>query len=114
MLRAGVFGKPDQESAARARRAQRGHALLDGDAEAAMEQQVFGRITRQRELGQHQEVGRELAAGALGRGHDGFRVARDVAHEQIQLPEGDAQFVRRCHPGGALFRAPRLGGPLLR
>ena len=84
--------------------------LLDGHAKAAMEQQVFGRIARQRELRQHQQVGVELAAGALGRGDDALRIARDVADEQVELPEGDAQFVRSWSPWRRRYlRAPRLG-----
>ncbi len=71
-----------------------------------MEQQVFWRITRERELRQHQQIGGQLTAGAFGRRHDAPRIARDVAHEHVQLPEGDSQFVRGGHlRGGATWRA---------
>ena len=32
----------------------------------------------------------QFAAGALGGGHDRLRVARDIAHEHVHLPESDA------------------------
>ena len=84
----------------------RGHALLDRDAKAAVEQQVFGRITRERKLRQHQQVGIEFAAGALGRGDNASRIARDIAHEHVQLPEGDAQFVGSVHRAVICRAAP--------
>ena len=96
-LRTGVFRKAHKESAARTSGLELGKARVDGQAKPAMEQQVLGRISRERELGQHQQVRVELAAGTLRGGDDALRVTRDVAHEQVELPEGDAQFLVRGH-----------------
>jgi hypothetical protein len=108
-LLAGILREADEETAAGLRGAQRLHPLLDGGAEAAVEQQVFGRISRERELRQHEQIRFELAAGALRGADDHRRVARDVADEHVQLPEGDAQAivgrVHRCSDTGITSRA---------
>jgi hypothetical protein len=67
-----------------------------------VEQQVFGRIARERQLRQNQQVGVELTAGAFGRHDNTPRISRDVAHEKVELPEGEAQFVRSGHLRGGV------------
>ena len=113
-LRACVFGKAEHHATGGFRAAHGGQALVDLRAETAVKQQVFGWITRERQLRQHQKVGIQVAASAFRRSDDTFGIARDIAHEQVQLPESDAQLVSLIHRNGALFRAPRLGGLLLR
>jgi hypothetical protein len=95
-LRAGVLREADEKAAAGLGATHGGHALLHRDAEAPMEQQVFGWIAAERELGQHQQVRVQILAGTLRGRDDLLRIARDIAHEQVQLPEGEAQTLLGC------------------
>ena len=72
-------------------RAIRSSGLFYGPSEARTQEQVFGGIARQGQLGEDDEPGAQGVA-CLRRGLDhARRVARDVADHQIKLGERDAQ-----------------------
>jgi len=73
-----------------------------------MEQQVFGRVPRHRELGQQDHVGLILIARCDGRCHDARGIAVDVAHDQIELRHDATQLPCSGHAGppkGMPYRA---------
>jgi hypothetical protein len=60
-------------------------------AQSVVEQQVFGGIARQAQLGHQHQVGLEPAARLVRRVDDALHVARDVAHEQVDLGKADTE-----------------------
>ena len=70
----------------------RARDLVDGGAsrahEAGPEQEILGRVAGDRELGEHDEIGRR--ASRLGdRARDPLDVAVEVADDDVQLGEGE-------------------------
>ena len=63
---------------------------LDAHDELVAQQQVLGRVTRQRQLGKDDQVGLLLIPGTLGGSHDAPGVALDITHQQVQLGQCDA------------------------
>ena len=81
--------------------------LLARLQEVLLEQQVLGRIARQRELGEEDELG-----AAVARRRDAVAqqagVALDVAHPHVDLGERDAE--RRKRAGSHAHILPARGG----
>ena len=94
--RLGALGKPDQGDDALDLGGQGHERLADGVEEVVAEQQVLGRIAREAELGQHDQVG-SAVAGALDLPRDQALVALDVAHRGIDLRQGEAYWGRFGH-----------------
>ena len=77
----------DRRASAGARRELLERRQVVGD-EPRLEQEVLGRVARDRELGEH----REIASGRLGaveHGEQGRHIAVEVAHHGVQLAGGD-------------------------
>ncbi len=89
--RAAVFGIADQDADAARRLAHPRELFLDLVAKAAMEQQVFGRISRQREFRQHEQVDAGLRARLCDQVEHAAGIARDVADQEIGLRQRDRQ-----------------------
>ena len=96
----GVLRVADQEIDAARRIREAREALLDAAAEPAVEQQVLGRIARQRELGRDQER-RALLLRLGDPRDDAVRVARRVADGGVDLSERYTQQVARLVKGDA-------------
>jgi hypothetical protein len=92
-----VFGIPDDHRDA-------GHLApqpLDGTpdlgAHARMEQQILGRITGHRELGEHHDVSAVFIARRRGRRDDPRGIAVDIADHQVDLRHDTAHAPWNAH-----------------
>ena len=74
----------------------------DLPAQAVVKQQILGRIAAQREFGKQHQIGFEPVASFGRRVDDALSVAGDIADEQIELSECDAE-------GGRASDARALG-----
>src|SRR4030067_1094513 len=70
------------------------------------QQQVFGRVTGERQFGKDNGVRLELVARLLGRGDHALGIAGDIAHQQSEL--GDNQAPAACH----YFNTARMRAPI--
>ncbi len=73
----------------------RAHQLIERTADlqpqAAMEQQILGRITGKRELREHHQIGAQLIARTPRLGDDALEITAHVPHQQIQLRQRDSE-----------------------
>ncbi len=100
-----VFGKPNQDRDARNFIANLTEAGIDGMAQAAVEQQVFGRVPADGEFRKDDDIGAAGVARLAGEFDDPRGVGDNVAYHEVDL--------RKCNPDGVAHclitaRAPGL------
>ena len=90
-VRAGVLGVADHDADPAgfcSHALERGGDLL---TQAVVKQQILGRIAAEREFRKQNQIGFESVAGFSRRVDHALRVAGDIADEQIELSERDAE-----------------------
>ncbi len=65
-------------------------------AQAAVEQQVFGRVAADAQLGKYDKIGLQFVAGFCGRLENPLGIAPDVAYDEVELRKRDGD--RVVHP----------------
>ena len=64
-----------------------------GILQRRLQHQILGRIAAEEKLGQHQEIGAERGSVGMS-GERQIEVAGDIAHDRIELADGDRKLVR--------------------
>ena len=86
-----IFGVADDHAHAPHRLTDGRERPIDRLPEAAMEQQVLGRITRQRQLGEQDKIGMQLSTGSTCNLDDSRSIAMHIADQEVVLRQSDPE-----------------------